>query len=106
MEIVRLGGRNVLYLLCARCLFEYNFQDLLGACAGIWMELWRRILADGPPLPPPSSTANCHNDVRLGQAINELQAVLRDRPFQARRPARTGLVGTADLECLLAIWTC
>jgi hypothetical protein len=52
VDIVRLGTRNVLYRMCARCRFEYSSQYLLGACAGLWTELWRRIEAEDPPQPP------------------------------------------------------
>ena len=46
VEIVRLDTRNVLYRLCARSRFEYSSQNLLGACAGMWTALWRRIELD------------------------------------------------------------
>jgi hypothetical protein len=58
VEIVRLGNRNVLYRMCARCRFEYSSQDLLGACPGLWTELWQRIEAEEPPSPPQSSGAD------------------------------------------------
>ena len=55
----------VLRRMCARCQFEHSSQDLLGACAGLWTELWRRIEAEDPPSPTSSSSVNPH--VELGR---------------------------------------
>jgi hypothetical protein len=57
VEIVRLGTRNVLYRMCARCRFEYSSPDLLGTLDGLWTALWRRIEAEDPSSAAPGAGA-------------------------------------------------